>query len=150
MEEVKKQGMESLFVPYQIALALKELGFDEPCLGHYQDRDETTLHGAVATSKNVYFSIGETNKGFIVRNSRISNCVLAPLYQQAFRWFREKYQLVNYIEYYAEWNFEIFRIDDKIAEVQDDVNVDYTFKGGTYEQAQLECLKKLIEIAKSK
>jgi len=66
------------------------------------------------------------------------------------RWFREKYKLVNYIEYYAEWNFEIFRIDDKIAEVQDDVNVDYTFKGGTYEEAELECLKKLIEIVKNK
>ena len=76
--------------------------------------------------------------------------LIAPLYQQAFRWFREKYQLVNYIEYYAEWNFEIFRIDDKIAEVQDDVNVDYTFKGGTYEEAELECLKKLIEILKEK
>ena len=35
MEEVKKQGMESLFVPYEIALALKELGFDEPCFGKY-------------------------------------------------------------------------------------------------------------------
>ena len=29
MEEVKKQGMESLFVPYEIALALKQLGFDK-------------------------------------------------------------------------------------------------------------------------
>jgi hypothetical protein len=126
------------FIPYKQALALKELGFDEPCLAQYRKYDvgEATLD--IGFSKNEIIS-------------KFDNLVLfcsAPLYQQAFRWFREKYKLVNYIEYYAEWNFEIFRIDDKIAEVQDDVNVDYTFKGGTYEEAELECLKKLIEIVK--
>jgi hypothetical protein len=128
------------FIPYKQALALKELGFDEPCLAQYRKYDvgEATLD--IGFSKNEIIS-------------KFDNLVLfcsAPLYQQAFRWFREKYKLVNYIEYYAEWNFEIFRIDDKIAEVQDDVNVDYTFKGGTYEEAELECLKKLIEIVKNK
>jgi len=73
MEEVKKQGMESLFVLYEIALALKELGFDEPCLGYY---DKTqTFHLCSFQNMN--------DKGF----------VSAPLYQQAFRWFREKYDL---------------------------------------------------------
>ena len=32
MEEVKKQGMESLFCPYEQSLALKELRFEEPCM----------------------------------------------------------------------------------------------------------------------
>jgi hypothetical protein len=130
--------MEKEFIPYEQALALKELGFDEPCLGHYQDRDETTLQGAAATSKNVYFSIGETNKGFIVRNSRISNCVLAPLYQQAFRWFYWKYHIKA-----EPLNF----IGDKCT---------YRIHNGDYntpifyipEEAELECLKKLIEICK--
>jgi hypothetical protein len=126
--------MEKEFVTYELALRMKQLGFDEPCLGHYQDRDETTLHGAVATSKNVYFSIGETNKGFIVRNSPISNCVLAPTYSQAFRWFREKYNIHIRIEKYDEtkwwanwgsWTSEVY---------------------SSYEEAETACLQKLIEI----
>jgi hypothetical protein len=130
--------MKKEFIPYEQALALKELGFDEPCLAQYKKY----VFGEAA------LDIGFSKNEII---SKFDNLILfcsAPLYQQAFRWFREKYKLVNYIEYYAEWNFEIFRIDDKIAEVQDDVNVDYTFKGGTYEEAELECLSKLIEIVK--
>jgi hypothetical protein len=83
MEEVKKQGMESLFVPYEIALALKELGFDEPCFGNYNNLTETTR-----------FIFGKTNEGCLVYNKvpgtdiivTSNERILAPLYQQAFRW----------------------------------------------------------------
>jgi hypothetical protein len=125
--------MEKEFIPYEQALALKELGFDEPCIRYYW------TDGMFSKTYNEPFNY-----------SKKENTISAPLYQQVFRWFREKYKLVAYIKYYAEWNFEIFRIDDKIAEVQDDVNVDYTFRGGSYEEAELECLKKLIEIIKNK
>ena len=122
------------FLPYELALKMKQLGFNEPCFGLWNlnnGKYEVDIIGVCKYSKE--FKYRE---------------VLAPLYQQCFLWFREKYKLVAYIEYYAEWNFEIFRIDDKIAEVQDDVNVDYTFRGGSYEEAELECLKKLIELCK--
>jgi hypothetical protein len=125
--------MEAEFVPYEQALALKELGFDDKTFKSY-DTSVVLVDGKYLLDN--WYDVSTVDE------------VKAPLYQQAFRWFREKYKLVNYIEYYAEWNFEIFRIDDKIAEVQDDVNVDYTFKGGTYKEAELECLKKLIEILK--
>ena len=72
--------------------------------------------------------------------------VLAPLYQQAFRWFREKY------EYYTE----LFVGDDKkfgfmITNFVIDGRVDSPISRGylTYEEAELACLKKLIEIAKT-
>lgn len=144
LKKEKNMSLENEFVKYEQALALKELGFNESCLAYF--------HGG----KPIKFSLTDKikNKSKIARVKRNNKngytvyLCTAPLYQQAFRWFREKYKLVNYIEYYAEWNFEIFRIDDKIAEVQDDVNVDYTFKGGTYEEAELECLKKLIELCK--
>jgi hypothetical protein len=141
------------FVPYELALELKQLGFDEPCLGHYQDRDETTLHGAVATSKNVYFSIGETNKGFIVRNSPISNCVLAPTYSQAFRWFRDKHQLIHHMYWVykkmydgVDWIFHIKGINM----INNNVVPHDETRFETYEEAELECLKKLIEIVNDK
>jgi hypothetical protein len=145
--------MEKEFIPYEQALALKELGFDEPCLACVGENNEVIIRVGDYRSfsnKKPEDSIERDFYNNIIKdfNSYVNDTASAPTFSQAFRWFREKYKLVNYIKYYTEWDFEIFRIDDKIAEVQDDVNVDYTFKGGTYEEAELECLKKLIEIVK--
>ena len=67
MEDFQKE-----FVPYEIALRMKQLEFDEPCMGCYR-LDKMFLFGR--TSDNT------------------STWTLAPLFQQAFRWFREKYNL---------------------------------------------------------
>ena len=141
-------NLEKEFIPYEQALALKQLEFDEPCLGHYQDRDETTMHGAVATSKNVHFFIGETNKRFIVRNSPISNCVLAPTFSQAFRWIRDTHNLnaqIAFCEYSVvsenAWKYTL----DNPTGIQL-----WNGKYSTYEEAELECLKKLIDIINGK
>ena len=63
------------FVTYEQSLALKELGFDEPCLKTMLDFDITY----------------ESN-------------IKMPLKQQAFRWFREKYKLHSYIYSDYSWN----------------------------------------------
>ena len=69
--------MEKEFIPYEQALVLKELGFDEPCFGYYVDVE-------VANPFLVINRISDTQGGYFT---------LAPLYQQAFRWFRERYQI---------------------------------------------------------
>ncbi len=124
--------MKKEFVPYEQALELKQLGFNEECFSYY-----TYPEGKFSNvlSFNSY------------KNTALKTS--SPTFSQAFRWFREKYNLIPDIQYYGNWNFEIFRIGE-FAEPMDDVNVDYTFKGGTYEETELECLKKLIEIVKSK
>ncbi len=124
--------MEKEFVPYEQALELKQLGFNEECFSYY-----TYPEGKFSNvlSFNSY------------KNTALKTS--SPTFSQAFRWFREKYNLIPDIQYYGNWNFEIFRIGE-FAEPMDDVNVDYTFKGGTYEETELECLKKLIEIVKKK
>jgi hypothetical protein len=69
--------MEKDFVPYEPSLALKELGFDEPCLGVYYE------------SKTFY--IYTKSKG--VKNSDKTSqswVFTAPLYQQAFKWLYQK------------------------------------------------------------
>jgi hypothetical protein len=126
--------MKEHFVNYNQALALKELGFDEPCLMQYNKSG--LVENIYGSFKNSYFNHADQ--------------VTAPLKSQVFKWFRDKYKLIAYIEHYAEWNFEIFKIDENIAEVQDDVCFDYTFKGGTYEEAESACIDKLIEIIKEK
>ena len=77
--------MEKDFIPYEEALALKELGFDEPCFAVYFN-----------TTQQLYFDkyINEFNKD--VRT-------LAPTFSQAFRWFRENHNLrcqINYIVFH--------------------------------------------------
>ena len=115
--------MEKEFVPYELAVKLKELGFDEPCIA---------THGYLELYIN-------TDDGHLK----------APLYQQVFRWFREKYKLHTEIRTYTEKYFTII-----IQECKDIVKyIEYggiDLKFNTYEEAELACLKKLIEIVESK
>lgn len=120
--------MEKEFIPYELALELKELGFDESCLGYYTSPNSLTLEQPDGRNGEwVYF---------------------APTFSQAFRWFREKYFLFGQItiaEYELENNGFEYEIKSK------DKSID-TWRGGykIYEEAELECLKKLIEIVKEK
>ena len=63
--------MESNFVTYEQALALKELGFDEPCFGVF-------ING---------------NFNLIFSQHQLDGISLAPLKSQVFKFFREKYEL---------------------------------------------------------
>lgn len=146
--------MENEFIPYEQALVLKELGFDEPCFGYC----------LTSFKKDV---IKEGVKG-CVNSALEKNEIALPLYQQTFRFFREKYGL--FIEFptihlnsgwkqYKGANYSII-----ITEISQDIVTrivyDDTFntkkdtvrewlkrrKYKTHEQAELECLKKLIEI----
>jgi hypothetical protein len=116
------------FIPHEPALALKELGFNEPCFGWFT---------------NSYLRIGS-----VVENKHVQgeDETLAPLYQQAFRWFREKYGLHAWI-INAEDNRNVFKPFFRGDNIHDQHLVDF-YK--TYEEAELACLNKLIEIVKTK
>ena len=112
---LKNESMNKEFIPYEQALALKELGFDEPCFETYTYRNDLNL-----------WSI---NYG--------TYDIKVPLYQQAFRWFREKYGLDNAV------------LKDKyVIETQEDLPTWY-YGFNTPEEAELACLRKLIEIVKN-
>ena len=136
MEEVKKQGMESLFCPYEQALELKELGFDEPCLGFYVP----LLDGTKEFELMKFESQGK-------------KVVLAPLWQQALRWFREKHNLEASIqrmppEVYGKGKGDIKNYLLYIWAENLNPRGQQTLHFDTYEEAEFECLVKLIEIAK--
>ena len=123
--------MEEEFVPYSLALELKELGFNEICLTYYN------FNGKIERSDDWAFGVDMENK-------RDRNQCLAPLWQQAFRWFREKYMLSGEIYIFKNfWNFDIEDINNSIQLYTSDIT-----SYSTYEDAEIECLKKLIEIAK--
>jgi hypothetical protein len=128
--------MNKEFINYEQALALKELGFDEPCFAVYIDK---TL---IMEDDWLY----STNQDTFIE----SNNITAPLYQQAFRWFREKYVLDSIIQptYSTKYQYRVFFVETK-SKTQ--VYGDYMGKEfNTYEEAELECLKKLFEIVKNK
>lgn len=137
--------MEKEFISYEEALALKELGFNEPCLFAYNQDDENKLMTAPQLSSY------QINTG---KNSDIGkiNKVTAPLYQQAFRWFREKYDLnANVYKWqpdfsksmgHLEWEGSVTHFTEKKVGGSEYFN--------TYEEAEIFCLKNLIEIVKNK
>ena len=134
--------MNKEFVPYEQALALKGLGFNEPCFGYYY-----TLNGKdwKFAEKSEYDRLDdEINIG-----SKFS--LLAPTFSQAFRWFRKKYGLFgapNVISYEGGRYLWFFDINSIILPLGTDLGETYDYE--TYEEAELECLKKLIEITKTK
>jgi hypothetical protein len=120
--------MNKEFIPYEEALALKELGFDEPCF-------------YVKLISNPEFFYTPTDYDDYPKQKEKE--VLIPTYSQAFRWFRKKYNLHNGIyPYYDEYEFQIkdFRLPTNTP-----------INGGLmkYEEAELACFKKLIEIVKN-
>jgi hypothetical protein len=157
------------FLPYEQAVALKELGFDEPCFTTYDN--EGRLRNPFDYPKSEYadnLPYIEDTKEWIY-NSDLNNpanfqaahnptllkffldnpFTAAPLWQQAFDWFRDKHYLPScllpYISTKKDWEEELIYIP-KIYTLEGIL----TLEMGVYEEAQLACLVKLIEICKEK
>ena len=121
--------MKKEFVTYEQALALKELGFDELCLFYYGDNEIFRMYNQSEIEEDL---IG------------------APLYQQAFRWFREKYDL----QYTITWNKHYPKTPyewEVRKSWRDEPLRPYGIGGmsATYQEAESACLDKLIEIVKT-
>ena len=95
--------MEKEFIPYEQALKLKELGFDEPCLGYYAG-------DILCTGQPQEIHLDEDGN-YKMSKTESFPIIAAPTYQQAFRWFREKYGLYSWIKLHngyindSLWNF---------------------------------------------
>jgi hypothetical protein len=112
--------MNNEFLPYQESLELKELGFKEKCAAHYLGEDDLEL------------------KWEIYRNDSINTIKLiqAPLYQQAFRFFREKYGFRYSI---GNTNIAVIHYGPITQLLQDN---------DSYEAAELAAIKWFIDVAK--
>ena len=126
--------MKKEFVPYELAVKLKELGFDEPCLAFYLDNDKKSFTKCMERA--------DTNAWLKEHMKVYGDSTTAPLFQQAFRWFREKYGIYLTIEhsYYSKkWMAMYCKIDLTISP-------SLIFSKDTYEETELACITKLIEI----
>jgi hypothetical protein len=152
------------FLPYELALALKELGFDEPCFTTYDN--EGRLRNPFDYPKSEYadnLPYIEDTKEWIY-NSDLNNpanfqaahnpmllkffldnpFTAAPLWQQAEEWLRNKSLYPVIMPKMTPSSTVVWYIyEGKLKK-----NWDNCFD--TYEEARLACLVKLIEICKEK
>lgn len=114
--------MKEHFLTYEQSFAVKELGFNEPCFGYWKMRD---------------WLVEEKTRtdGYTHADQECSS----PLKSQFFKWVREMYGICPNIE------------DEKKE------NGVYRFSYGgwgytcsSYEQAENECINKIIELLKTK
>jgi hypothetical protein len=121
--------MEEKFVSYNQALRLKALGFDEPC-----------FKCKVIGQEHLDYTPSDYDD--FPEQKEVE--VLIPTFSQAFRWFREKYGLFiqpnRTIDSEGIWFY--FSVSSKRTDV-----CECSF---SYEEAELACLTKLIEIVETK
>jgi hypothetical protein len=137
------KDLKDLFVPYEIAVQLKELGFNERGFGFYE------------LEKLVISTWMNTNSYLEIDFEEGKPRITAPIFAQAFDFFREKYNLLNIIDCYISTPLEWFIRIDKISNDSLDYKMDITEESEdkvylTYEEAEIACLIKLIEITKNK
>ena len=148
--------MKQEFIPYDLALELKALGFDEPCFAIYEDKK---------------WQLVEYKNSMSYKLCLKTDTFPAPTFSQAFRFFREKYNLVHEISWSKykgglNFDYDVFSLvlptDDELGD-EDDIYIEKpmetydslagkTFKdreSDTFEEAELACLNKLIEIVKT-
>ena len=122
-----KTNLKDEFIPYEQALDFKKLGFDEECFAFWNHINGLQI--STVTNTN---SSWKDDYGIFMS---------APLYQQAFKWFRKKHNLEAY---------SIPKSKMKEGWFQWVINgYDYHEGFKTYEEAEIDCFKKLIEIVKT-
>jgi hypothetical protein len=127
--------MNKEFCSYEQSLALKELGFDEPCFFAFDNCSTPIRCSDLRTNEQKFYGV----------NYNSSTYTSQPTYSQAFRFFREKYGILSYIEASPNNTFDYVTVSDDFEEKDYD---DGPFK--TYEEAEQSCLNKLIEMVKTK
>ena len=136
--------MEKEFVPYELALRMKQLGFDETCFGRFSNEGDLLI----AHTEKYIISNGVDRSEFFTQ---------APTWKSAFRWFREKYSLFSSIlpfqdieddirlcYYYCVINLDECKDEDILCNESSLGASDINFSSPA--EAEIACLEKLIEI----
>ena len=102
--------MKEQFVTYEIALKLKELGFDEYCFAHYCNEDLITKTAILKSSTMQYYQQNNINPSNQYKDQKCT----APLWQQVIDWFREVKNIIVEVWYDNtqddgfSWLYEIY------------------------------------------
>jgi len=141
---------EGQFLPYEQALVLKELGFEAPCFGCYENIEIRDYKKGLEI--NEAFVLNTIN-GYVKYDG--SGQTPAPIYPHAFLFFERKYSLYCI----TTKNYERFRIiiqkitlgnkpfsQNRLIFFDDNFDNKFTCE----EEVNLEAIKKIIQIVKNK
>lgn len=135
--------MESLFCTYNQALALKELGFNEPCMKEYHN--EISCNNSTNdenTNSDLFELYGE-------------GVITSPLKSQVFKWFRDEHNIVHTVYsnasgYIWELHYNKERGGTHICDSEESGDCELSGMFTTYEGAESACIDKLISLIKEK
>ena len=145
------ENIEEQFVTYEIALAMKELGFDKPCLAFFQ---AAKFFSMVAQSPHHDFIESTANSDV--------NPISAPLWQQCIDWLKEKhgiFVLIDMGKYYDSYEgaypFQAWCKIYKNKELINSITVrnkldSENFIFYSYEEAREQAILKAIELCPKK
>lgn len=150
--------MEIEFIPYDLAIRLKSLGFNETCFAYYNHKKELydiSPDSFTAKNSGVHYNVKIYN---IFNKSVQRKLCTAPTWKSAFKWFRDEHQIYHEIGTDCttspkfSYGYNRFYGNPKdLTEREwywvDGVNSFYLYR--TYEEAEYECLDKLIELIES-
>lgn len=132
---------EQEFISYEQALSLRDIGFDEPCLGYFDTE-------GLKVSYDRYQNPENRNSLFPEPDTTNNPKVSAPLYQQTFQWFREKHGYNCFVVSNDVGKFYYYR--ENLHNRKDDSEPELTPKFDTYYEAQIACVDKLIQLISEK
>jgi hypothetical protein len=139
-------SLEKEFVSYELALRMKQLGFDKSCFAFYN-------------GKHIDLGVWDWEYPAGEKRRDIGECPQAPTFSQAFDWFEDTFQLYPSIVIdrtsYPKYAYEIanfFGNPKDLAEKEwgwnEMIFSPYLYR--TKREARTECLEKLIEIVSLK
>lgn len=145
--------MEKQFVTYEIALALKELGFNEPCFGCWESNTEYYIPFIVGYDL-------KTPENFNAKD----NCISAPLWQQVIEWLEEEHGIFIFIDkgkYYDSYSgsytyqawcrmYKDRELDNSIIVRDSESSNSTSFIFSSYNKAREQSILKTIELIKNK
>lgn len=136
-KKMKNNNYPTWLVPLEIAIKLKEIGFDEPCIFSYSEGIGITACLRYGSGEEPYIS------DFIVGgNTPNSPYIDLPTYEQVFEWFREKGFRISSENHEDSTKFMFYNMK---------INEGKHFKGefSNYEEAREALVKALIQTYKN-
>ena len=134
--EQTNSNLDKEFVPYGEASELTELGFNEPCFKMSEHKkicdEQSKPEGCQLHNLHCGYPDCTIDKSITP--------IPLPTFSQAFRWFRDNHNLGAIVSQFG------YAIENQYGQA---TNFELENKNPlSYEESELECLKKLIQIAK--
>jgi len=136
--------MEKEFIHYEMAVKLKSLGFNENC---YRVGNP---NGAICWRFMDVAGMEGVGIDNLLEVEFDDRWVEIPTYSQTFRWFREKHNIDGLLHKTAEGSYYFWITECEYENYNHYKYYNQMVYFNTYEEAELECLNKLIEILKTK